>query len=102
MSSRNYKKGAATLTIVIFDYGKDNDVLKKYTDSWASPSPENATQAASVEEFPAWQSVSTTKDVAELYVNVKDRYLLYLSTKGSSVTFLKAVVKELKPRQLPQ
>jgi hypothetical protein len=105
MSSKVYKKGASTLTIVIFDYKKDPDLLKKYTSSWSASPVDDETQTASlvtVEELPSWESFSKKENASQLYVNVKDRYLLYLTGKGNTTSFLKTVVKELKPRQLPQ
>jgi hypothetical protein len=105
MASKNYKKGTATLTVVVFDYAKNKEMLKKYAASWSVTPAENDPQKANittVEELPAWQAYDEKEKTAQLYVNVKDRYLLYLTGKENSLDFLKSVVKELKPRQLPK
>lgn len=104
MSSKVYKKGTSTLTIVIFDYQKDPDLLKKYTASWSAAPVDDDMQkanAVTIEELPGWESYSKKDNGSQVYVNIKGRYLLYLAGKGSA-DFLKAVVAELKPRQLPQ
>lgn len=104
MASKVYKKKDATLTIVIFDYEKNPELLKKYTSSWSATPVDDETQTAqavAVENLPSWESFNKKDNTSQLYVNVNNRYLLYLSGKGNSPDFLKAVAAELKPRQLP-
>lgn len=103
MSSKVYKTETATLTVVIFDYEASPELLKKYTASWSTPVDDEiqTAQAATIENFPSWESYNKKDKTPQLYVNVKDRYLLYLSGKGNSLQFLKAVTAELKPQQLP-
>jgi hypothetical protein len=93
------------LEIVVFDYKAVPELLKKYTTSWEAQTIDDESQkvmATTVEGFKAWESTDKKKKAVQLYVNVKDRYLLFLTGTDSTVEFLKKVVTELKPRQLPK
>ena len=105
MSSKNYERKNSLLEIVIFDYQHAPHLLKKYTSAWAAMSTDDDQQKFSttaVDGFTAWESTNNAKGTAQLYVNVKDRYLIFLSVTGNSIAFLKNVVVDLKPRQLPK
>lgn len=105
MSSKNFRKEKSTLEIVVFDYKSVPALLEKYTTSWSAQTIDDDSQkvsAATVDGFKAWESTDKKKRAVQLYVNVKDRYLLFLSGSELSVEFLKKVVVELKPRQLPK
>lgn len=104
MSSKNYKKGTSVLIVVIFDYKDNPDLLKKSTESWSSiPGGDESkkTNNLTIEDMPAWESTDEKNHTAQLYVNVKGRYLLHLSVTGNTSEFLKTVAKALKLRQLP-
>lgn len=105
MSSKNYKKGNSTISIVIFDYKENPMLLRKYTASWIGQNVDDEKRAISetkVDDLVAWQSYDKIKKDAQLYVNVNDRYLLFISGDNHSVDFLKSVAKLLKLRQLPK
>jgi hypothetical protein len=105
MSSKNFKKDKSILEIVVFDYKAVPDLLKKYTTSWESQTVDDESQKVSptvVDGFKAWESTDKKKKAVQLYVNVKDRYLLFLSGTEMAVEYLKKVAIELKPRQLPK
>lgn len=105
MSSKNYKKGSSAISIAIFDYKENPLLLKKYTSSWTDQNVDdekNAMSETRVEDFAAWQSYDKAAKDAQLYVNVKDRYLLFISGDNHSVDYLKSVAKLLKLRQLPK
>jgi hypothetical protein len=105
MSSKNYKKGTSTISIVIFDYKENPVLLKKYTSSWTGQNVDDEKRAISetkVDDLIAWQSYDKIEKDAQLYVNVNGRYLLYISGDNHSVDFLKSVAKILKLRQLPK
>jgi hypothetical protein len=104
MSSRAYKKGPSTLTIVIFDYKKDPELLKKYTASWPTTPVNDEIQeinSIAIEDFKASETFTKKENSAQLYMNVKDRYLIYLSVAGNTSGFLRSVARQLKPRALP-
>jgi hypothetical protein len=104
MSSKNYKKGTSVLAIIIFDYKDNPALLKKYTSSWISSAEDESKRSSSkltVDELPAWESVDKKANTAQLYVNIKDRYLLFLSVTGNSPEFLRSAAKNLKLRELP-
>ena len=104
MSSKNYKKGSSVLGVIIFDYKNNPDLLKKYTSSWISSPPEDKVKHSAkltIDELPAWESVDKKENTAQLYINIKDRYLLFLSVSGNSAGFLRTAAKNLKLRELP-
>ena len=105
MSSQNYKKGNGTISIVIFDYKESPMLLKKYTSSWAAQNVDDEKKKVSqtsVGDFIAWQSFDKVAKDAQLYINVNDRYLLFLSGNNQSIEYLKSVAELLKLRQLPK
>lgn len=105
MSSKNYKKGTSSISIAIFDYRENPLLLKRYTSSWIGQNVDdekNAIAETKVDDFVAWQSYDKATKDAQLYVNVKDRYLLFISGDNHSVDYLKSVARLLKLRQLPK
>jgi hypothetical protein len=105
MSSKNYKKGSSTISIVIFDYKESPMLLKKYTSSWIGQNVDDEKRAISetkVDDLVAWQSYDKIAKDAQLYVNVNSRYLLFISGDNHSVDYLKSVAKLMKLRQLPK
>lgn len=105
MSSQNYKKRNMTVSIVIFDYKESPMLLKKYTSSWEAQNVDDGKMKISqtkVGEFVAWQSFDKVAKGAQLYVNINDRYLLFLSGNNQSIEYLKSVAELLKLRQLPK
>lgn len=104
MSSKVYKNGASTLTIVVFDYKQSPDLLKKYTVSWPavpSDSQEQTNEISSKDGLTTFLTVHKMDKICQSYVNVRDRYLLYLTVNELSPELLKAVVSDLQPTKLP-
>jgi acid phosphatase class B len=104
MSSKVYKKGSSTLTVVIFDYMRNPELLKKYTSAWPTESYENETEQAEIVkqgDVVTFLTYTRADKVSQLYAKIKDRYLLYISLNENAPQFLKRVEDELKPLQLP-
>lgn len=104
MCSKTYKQDTVTLSIAIFDYKENPEMMTRSTKNWdkATKTDNDLLRAGTttIGNFQAWESFNKKDRKSELYVNLFGRYLLFLSVNNNTPEYLKEVVKQLRPEKL--